>query len=29
MAGIIVGMETDKIAIQDSEEDLATDGKDP
>lgn len=29
MAGIIVGVETNEIAIKDSEEDFATDGKDP
>lgn len=28
MASIIVGMETDQVAIEDAEEDLASDGKD-
>jgi len=29
MAGVVVGMETDEIAVKDSKEDLATDGEDP
>ena len=29
MTGVVVGMETDEIAIKDPKEDLATDGKDP
>ena len=29
MTGIVVGMETNEIAIKNSKEDLATDGEDP